>query len=96
MHLKAGKVPLRLGLTWNDRVAFILTDKLHIKRIQFLEMTKDKGDGEQIDAAEVFDIDFALMAGELAALLADLSQGLGAEGGGERERARSQPISAVA
>lgn len=78
-HMKAGKYPMRLGLTWNDRVSFVLTDKLQVKRLEFLEMTKDTADGGDIDAAEQFDIDFAVMAGELAKLLDDLSQVLGGE-----------------
>jgi recombination associated protein RdgC len=78
-HLKAGKHPLRLGLTWSDRIAFVLTDKLQVKRLEFLEMTKDSADGGELDAAEQFDIDFTVMAGELVKLLDDLSQVLGGE-----------------
>lgn len=78
-HLKAGKYPTRLGLTWADRVSFVLTDKLQVKRVEFLEMTKDTADGGEVDAAEQFDIDFAVMAGELAKLLEDLGQALGGE-----------------
>lgn len=78
-HLKAGKHPTRLGLTWSDRVSFVLTDKTQVKRIEFLEMTKDTADGGDVDAAEQFDIDFAVMAGELARLLEDLGEALGGE-----------------
>lgn len=78
-HLAAGKFPTRLGLTWNDRVSFVLTDKLLIKRLEFLEMSKDDTAGDDVDPAEQFDIDFAVMAGELAALLKDLSAVLGEE-----------------
>ena len=35
-HLNSGKFVTRLGLTWNDRVSFVLTEKLEIKRLQFL------------------------------------------------------------
>jgi recombination associated protein RdgC len=73
-HLAAGKYPTRLGLTWNGRVSFVLTDKLSLKRIEFLEVGKDRTDSEEVDPAEQFDIDFAVMAGELSALLADLAQ----------------------
>src|SRR6202453_3044308 len=78
-HLGAGKYPTRLGLTWNDRVSFVLTDKLQVKRLEFLEMTKDAPEGEEVDPEEQFDIDFAVMAGELASLLADLARVLGKE-----------------
>jgi recombination associated protein RdgC len=78
-HLKDGKHPTRLGLTWNDRLSFVLTDKTQVKRIEFLEMTKDIADGGDVDAAEQFDIDFAVMAGELAKLLEDLGEAMGGE-----------------
>jgi recombination associated protein RdgC len=76
-HLTAGKYPTRLGLTWNERVAFVLTDKLQVKRVDFLEMSKD-AETDEIDPTEQFDIDFAVMAGELANLLKDLNAVLGA------------------
>ena len=73
-HLAGGKYPTRLGLTWNGRVAFVMTDKLSLKRLEFLEIGKDQTDAEEVDPAAQFDIDFSVMAGELAALLGDLSQ----------------------
>ncbi len=42
-------------------------------------MTKDTADGGDMDAAEQFDIDFAVMAGELAKLLEDLGAAMGGE-----------------
>ena len=71
--------PTRLGLTWNDRIAFVLNEKMQIKRLEFLEMSKDNADGDEIDEAEQFDIDFTVMAGELAKLLDDVVAALGDE-----------------
>ena len=79
-HLAGGKYPTRLGLTWNGRVSFVLTEKLLIKRLEFLEMGKDApSEGEDINKDEQFDIDFTVMAGELAKMLADLVQELGGD-----------------
>ena len=79
-HLQGGMYATRLGLTWNDRVSFILTEKLQIKRLEFLHIAKEKGDGEgEVSAEEQFDMDFALMAGELSQLLSDLALALGGE-----------------
>ena len=82
-HLQAGKYPAQLGLCWNDRVAFLLTDKLAIKRLQFLHLEPDaevaEQSGSQIDPQEKFAADFALMTGELAQLLAEVLQSLGGE-----------------
>ncbi len=78
-HLAAGKYPTRLGLTWNDRLSFVLTEKLQVKRLEFLEIGVDNAANDDLDAAEQFDIDFLVMAGELANLLADLSAAVGSE-----------------
>src|SRR5258708_1627608 len=72
-HLASGKYPTRLGLTWNDRVSFVLTDKLQVKRLEFLEMGKDPAaGGDEGDPAEQVDIDFAVMAGGRASPLQEL------------------------
>jgi recombination associated protein RdgC len=78
-HLCAGKYPTRLGLTWRDRVVFVLSEKLQLKRLQFLEMSKDEGADDELDAAERFDIDFTVMAGELSRLMHEVVGALGAE-----------------
>ena len=78
-HLSAGMYPTRLGLTWNDRIAFVLNEKMQIKRVEFLEMSKDSADGGDLNEAEHFDIDFTVMAGELAKLLDDVIAALGTE-----------------
>ncbi len=88
-HLAAGKYPTRLGLTWNDRVSFVLTDKIQVKRLDFLEMSEDDA-GDDVDPAEQFDIDFAVMAGELASLLKDLTAVLGEEAAAGEWQAQSK------
>ena len=55
-----------------------LLEKLQVKRLEFLEMSKDPGEGAQeLNQAEQFDIDFTVMAGELAKLIDDLVAALG-------------------
>lgn len=79
-HLSAGMYATRLGLTWRDRIAFVLTEKLQVKRVEFLAISKDQPEGEtQIAAEEQFDIDFMLMTGELSQLLAELGEALGGQ-----------------
>jgi len=75
-YVAGGKRPTQLGLTWNGRISFVLTEKLQIKRVEFLEVAPESGDEEEIDPAEQFDLDFAVMAGELAKLLGELVQEL--------------------
>jgi recombination associated protein RdgC len=75
-YVAAGKRPTQLGLTWNGRISFVLTEKLQIKRVEFLEIARERGDEEEIDPAGQFDLDFAVMAGELAKLIIELIQEL--------------------
>ena len=78
-HIVAGKVPTRLALTWKDRLSFVLTDKLEIKRLAFLDIIKEEAETQAETAAEQFDADFTLMTGELARFLPDLVAALGGE-----------------
>ncbi|HJW23782.1 MAG TPA: recombination-associated protein RdgC [Rhodocyclaceae bacterium] len=78
-HLAAGKLPTRLAMTWNDRLSFVLTEKLEIKRLAFLDLVKAEAEQNAKAAEEQFDADFALMAGELGRFLPDLMEALGGE-----------------
>jgi recombination associated protein RdgC len=78
-HISSGKSPTKLGLSWNDRVSFLLTADLQIKRLQFLDLVKDRAEDQGEAADEQFDIDFALMSGELGHLLKELVDELGGE-----------------
>ncbi|WP_322994880.1 recombination-associated protein RdgC [Castellaniella sp.] len=76
-HIEAGKQCTRLAMTWNDRVSFVLTDNLDIKRVAPLDILKEHQDAQAANEAEQFDADFALMTGELARMLNDLVTVLG-------------------
>lgn len=78
-HIAAGKTATRLGMTWNDRISFVLDEALQIRRLSFLDVLKEGAEGQGGDADEQFDIEFVLMAGELALMLADLVAALGGE-----------------
>lgn len=78
-HLVAGKLPTRLALTWDERISFILTEKLEIKRLAFLDLLKEEAEKNAEHADEQFDADFALMTGELARFLPALTNALGGE-----------------
>ncbi len=78
-YIAEGKSATRLGMTWNDRISFVLTEDMQIKRLAFLDILKEESEGQAETDEERFDIDFALMAGELAKLLAALVDALGGE-----------------
>ncbi len=78
-HLANGKLPTRLALTWDDRISFVLTEKLEIKRLAFLDLLKEQAERSAEHADEQFDADFALMTGELSRFLPQLVAALGGE-----------------
>lgn len=79
-HIASGKSATRLALTWNDRVSFVLTEQLQIKRLAFLDLLKEDAERQAENADDLFAANFTLMCGELAQLLAHLVEVLGGEG----------------
>ena len=80
-HVEAGKQCMRLALTWKERVSFVLTPSLVIKRVSPQDVLKDMADPTAHNDEERFDSDFMLMTGELAQMLDDLVNVLGGEHG---------------
>jgi len=78
-HLAAGKLPTKLALTWDDRISFVITEKLEIKRLAFLDLLKEEAEKSAERADEQFDADFSLMTGELSRFLPQLIEALGGE-----------------
>ncbi len=77
-HIQGGKQCTRAALTWRDKVSFVLTESMAIKRVAALDVLKE---GSEISAGEEerFESDFLLMAGEIAQMLDDLLLALGGE-----------------
>lgn len=73
-HIKSGKEVTKLGLTWNDRISFVLHENLQLKRITPLDSIKPEA--EESDA---FDADLYLMTTELNNLLPAVFDILGGE-----------------
>lgn len=84
-HIAAGKRVTRLGMTWNDRISFVLTEQMQIKRLEFLDIIKEESTTMADNADEMFELDFTLMTGELAKMLADLTEALGGDDNPGRE-----------
>lgn len=77
-HVEAGRTCTRLALTWADRVSFVLTDGLELRRVAPLDVLQH-GRAMADTEADQFDSDFALMTGELSRCLGDLVEALGGE-----------------
>lgn len=72
-HIGEGKLPTQLAMTWNDKLSFVLTDQLGIRKIDIRDV-EDAPRGE-----DGFDADVAIATGELSALLPELLLSLGGE-----------------
>ncbi|WP_404301051.1 recombination-associated protein RdgC [Alicycliphilus denitrificans] len=75
-HIQAGKLPTKLAMTWDERVSFVLTEGLQLKKLAFLDTVFE---GQAQDDGG-FDADVAIATGELAKLIPDLIAALGGEG----------------
>lgn len=76
-HIRQGKLPTQLALSWNDRVSFVLHETGSLKKIKLLDVVlegveKQKGEGD-----DGFDADVALMTGEMSKLIPELVDALG-------------------
>lgn len=79
-HIRQGKLPTQLALTWSGRVSFVLTEALALKKIKLLDVVLE-GAGAAPAAGRAdeggFDADVALSTGELKLLIPDLVAALG-------------------
>jgi len=75
-HIMAGKMPARLAMTWDDRVSFVLTDALQIKKLSFLDVVFEDQTKDDVGG---FDADVAIATGELRKLIPGLLTALGGE-----------------
>lgn len=75
-HIVAGKVPTRLALTWRDKVSFVLSDKLEVKKVKLLDIATTETDGDAASAEERFDGDFVLMTGLLDRFMGELAEAI--------------------
>jgi recombination associated protein RdgC len=78
-HIVEGKLPVKLALNWKDRVSFLLTEAMTLKRIKFLDGVLES-DGDNASREDRFDADVAITTTELGQLLLDLIDALGGEG----------------
>ncbi|MCD5326728.1 recombination-associated protein RdgC [Chromobacterium piscinae] len=87
-HIATGKQVAKLGLIWNEKIRFQLTDTLQLKRIQFLDVLQDEASQASDDRESLFEATFILMSEELGELVEALVEVLG----GLEESQASAPI----
>lgn len=79
-HLKTGMHVSKLALNWQQRIEFVLDEKLVIKRLRFSDLVQEQADEiEADDVAARFDVDFSIMTLELSGFIEALMKPLGGE-----------------
>ncbi|RXZ42660.1 recombination-associated protein RdgC [Crenobacter cavernae] len=76
-HIESGKQVTRLGLTWNEKISFVLTDTLQLKRVQFLDVLQEEASQADDDMASLADATALLFTSELRELVDALIEQLG-------------------
>ena len=79
-HLEVGKQVTQLSLGWQDKLSFVLDDKMGIKRLRFEELLQDQAeqDGGDDDLGQQ-DASFLLMMLTFKEFLPALFEALGGE-----------------
>jgi recombination associated protein RdgC len=81
-HVSAGKQVTRLALSCDERIDFVLSEDMSVRRLRFRELGKPELEASQAQNPEALhDAEFTLISGELSLLLPRLVELLG----GERE-----------
>ncbi|MCK5895489.1 MAG: recombination-associated protein RdgC [Cocleimonas sp.] len=72
-NLASNKMATKLGLAWDEKISFVLTEDFQIKKLKFLDVLSEELDKEDPQSHEEHvDIEFTLMTGEVSKLLVDL------------------------
>lgn len=82
-HIRHGKIPTRLAMTWNGKVSFVLTDKLQVSKLSFVDGAMGAAGEDKTSQADVrddrFDADVAIATGTIRDLIPALMEALSGE-----------------
>ena len=75
--LQAGKFASKLAIEWDEKISFVLSEDLQVKKLKFLDVLEEQlQDNDPQSFEEHIDIQFALMTGEVASMLNNLMKAL--------------------
>jgi recombination associated protein RdgC len=78
-HIRQGKLPTQLALTWAGRVSFVLHESLALKKIKLLDVALEGPGAAAGPDDKGFDADVAITTGELGQMIPELVDALGGE-----------------
>lgn len=86
VHLENDKQAVKLGLEWSERMEFLLSEDLSVKRLRFSDQVQEEADQHaDEDAAMRFMTEFNLMVLEMRRFLPELAAAFGGLVDGEKE-----------
>jgi len=71
-HVATGRRVKKLAMNWRERMSFVLSDDLSVRRMRFDSAILDEADESGDDEISRFDTDFAIMAAELSGFIPEL------------------------
>lgn len=74
-HIRAGKMPTQVAMTWESRVSFVLAADMTLRKLELLDAVFDESLAEEAS----FEGDVAIVTGELSKLIPELIVALGGE-----------------
>ena len=74
-HLEREMVATKLGMTWCDRISFVMTESGLLRKVSITDVVNESVDGE--DAADVFRSEQSIFTQEMRNLLDALEEALG-------------------
>ncbi|UPG86815.1 recombination-associated protein RdgC [Luteibacter aegosomatis] len=72
-HLRTGKQVFKIGLVFEDRISFVLSEALVLTKVRFTDVVLDEQPDSPESAAAEADANLAIMTGEYARLLSKLA-----------------------
>ena len=76
-HVREGKLPTQLALSWEGKASFVLTENLQLKKVAFQDGTEPEA--LSTEGEDKFDAYVVLSTGMLGPLLKDVIEALGGE-----------------
>ncbi|MDO1509967.1 MULTISPECIES: recombination-associated protein RdgC [unclassified Neisseria] len=76
-HARNGLYVVEMGLVWREQIAFVLTENLTLKRIQYLDTVQENAESQADNAADLAVASQIIMTESLTTMLNELVEHLG-------------------
>lgn len=78
-YIAAGKVVTQMAMTYNDRLSFVINDRLHFKKLAFLDIVHEEIEANTQEADDLFDADITISIGECLKMIDAIIEAMGGQ-----------------